>query len=261
MKRVEGKSIGEVVDILREEYPDIRASAIRFWEANGLLQPSRFKPGKHRRYSEDDLALIRFVKGLSQVGYSLERIKKELHSAKRKIGTPQQGQIPTEFFQSQYFGKIIQRQRMMNALNLKLRLIRGMLLEEIYQPLYDAKTLNRVLEYGIDTHMLDRAEELELIRPQEEEGKKMYSASDELILRILTLITHEEKNFLENCGSLKATAEYLSEKVGIRLRFPADPFKNPTISTYKAVLYNLLFEREVLWGGEKKNRGAEEGRI
>src|SRR5580698_2506822 len=46
--------IGEVVRRLREEFPDISISKIRFLEDEGLLSPQRTRGG-YRLFSEDDL--------------------------------------------------------------------------------------------------------------------------------------------------------------------------------------------------------------
>jgi len=75
----------EALSILREEYPDINASALRFWQNEGLVEPSGETSGHHRRYNEKDLDIIRFVKDLSDFGYSLNQIREELRSVKNKI--------------------------------------------------------------------------------------------------------------------------------------------------------------------------------
>jgi MerR HTH family regulatory protein len=53
-------SIGEVLAILKPEFADITVSKIRFLEGAGLVQPDRSASG-YRKFSEDDVARLRFV--------------------------------------------------------------------------------------------------------------------------------------------------------------------------------------------------------
>src|SRR4051794_1520523 len=52
--------IGEVVRRLREEFPDISISKIRFLEDEGLLMPER-TPGGYRLFSEHDLERLETI--------------------------------------------------------------------------------------------------------------------------------------------------------------------------------------------------------
>jgi DNA-binding transcriptional MerR regulator len=53
-------SIGEVMALLKPEFPDITVSKIRFLEGAGLVHPSRSASG-YRKFSENDIARLRFV--------------------------------------------------------------------------------------------------------------------------------------------------------------------------------------------------------
>jgi MerR family regulatory protein len=53
-------SIGDVLGILKPEFPDITVSKIRFLEGAGLVQPDRSASG-YRKFSEDDVTRLRFV--------------------------------------------------------------------------------------------------------------------------------------------------------------------------------------------------------
>ncbi|MCU0271120.1 MAG: MerR family transcriptional regulator [Acidimicrobiales bacterium] len=53
-------SIGEVLGLLREEFPDITISKIRFLEAQGLVEPER-SPSGYRRFAESDVDRLRWV--------------------------------------------------------------------------------------------------------------------------------------------------------------------------------------------------------
>lgn len=58
----EGKplSIGEVINLLRDEFPDVSVSKIRFLESQGLIDPNR-SPSGYRQFDNDDLARLRFI--------------------------------------------------------------------------------------------------------------------------------------------------------------------------------------------------------
>lgn len=53
-------SIGEVLTLLREEFPDITISKIRFLESQGLIDPER-TPSGYRKFYEGDIERLRWV--------------------------------------------------------------------------------------------------------------------------------------------------------------------------------------------------------
>src|SRR5437870_543601 len=53
-------SIGEVLSLLKEEFPDITISKIRFLESQGLLDPER-TPSGYRKFYEDDVTRLRWI--------------------------------------------------------------------------------------------------------------------------------------------------------------------------------------------------------
>ena len=53
-------SIGEVLDSVRAEFPDVSISKIRFLEAEGLIQPKRTDSG-YRMFYDEDVARLRFI--------------------------------------------------------------------------------------------------------------------------------------------------------------------------------------------------------
>ena len=53
-------SIGEVLRRLREEFPDVTVSKIRYLEAEGLIEPERTASG-YRKFSPTDLERLRYV--------------------------------------------------------------------------------------------------------------------------------------------------------------------------------------------------------
>ena len=54
------RSIGEILDDLRGDFPDISVSKIRFLESQGLITPQRSTSG-YRQFSEGDLELLRWI--------------------------------------------------------------------------------------------------------------------------------------------------------------------------------------------------------
>jgi DNA-binding transcriptional MerR regulator len=53
-------SIGEVINLLREDFPDVSVSKIRFLESQGLIDPDRSDSG-YRQFVEEDVARLRFI--------------------------------------------------------------------------------------------------------------------------------------------------------------------------------------------------------
>jgi len=53
-------SIGEVINELREEFPDVSISKVRFLESQGLLAPAR-SDGGYRMFDDSDLDRLRFI--------------------------------------------------------------------------------------------------------------------------------------------------------------------------------------------------------
>lgn len=53
-------SIGEVLEVLREEFPDVTISKIRFLESQGLVQPERNASG-YRQFGDADIERLRWI--------------------------------------------------------------------------------------------------------------------------------------------------------------------------------------------------------
>lgn len=53
-------SIGEVINLLRDDFPDVSVSKIRFLESQGLVDPDRSDSG-YRQFGREDVARLRFV--------------------------------------------------------------------------------------------------------------------------------------------------------------------------------------------------------
>jgi DNA-binding transcriptional MerR regulator len=57
---IEGFTIGEVLNRLKQEFEDISISKIRFLESEGLINPDRTESG-YRKFSDDDVDRLRFI--------------------------------------------------------------------------------------------------------------------------------------------------------------------------------------------------------
>jgi DNA-binding transcriptional MerR regulator len=57
---VDGYTIGEVLNQLKDEFEDITISKIRFLESEGLIYPDRTESG-YRKFSDDDIDRLRFI--------------------------------------------------------------------------------------------------------------------------------------------------------------------------------------------------------
>jgi DNA-binding transcriptional MerR regulator len=77
-------TIGAVCTLLREEFPDISISKIRYLEDQGLLAPRR-TPGRYRLYGEEDVERLRTILRLQRDEFlPLRVIRQELASASGK---------------------------------------------------------------------------------------------------------------------------------------------------------------------------------
>ncbi|QTI67354.1 MerR family transcriptional regulator [Gordonia polyisoprenivorans] len=71
-------SIGSVLALLREDFPDVTISKIRFLESEGLISPER-APSGYRRFSQADCDRLRFVLTAQRDRYlPLKVIKEQL---------------------------------------------------------------------------------------------------------------------------------------------------------------------------------------
>jgi len=87
-------SIGEVLGILKPEFPDITVSKIRFLEGAGLVQPERSASG-YRKFSEDDVARLRFVLRAQRDQYlPLRVIRQRLADLEQVGGLAAKGALP-----------------------------------------------------------------------------------------------------------------------------------------------------------------------
>lgn len=233
----------EVLSILKVEYEDINASALRFWEEKDLVEPSREPSAHRRRYSEKDLDIIRFIRDLSNFGYSLDQIGKELSSVKNKIESKRIDEIKPELYSTTYVAKIFMHYRSRVRLAMRFKLYLDMNKSAKHIPTFKRSTLEKRLEHNTPGDFIRKVDNLGLTKPEQTNGRFLYSSCDEVILETLIYIIEEEKDFLKSCKNFIRTVEYLYKDIGLTARFAAGPLMSLDLSTYKALLYNLIQER------------------
>jgi DNA-binding transcriptional MerR regulator len=80
-------SIGEVLAVLKPEFADITVSKIRFLEGAGLVQPDRSASG-YRKFSDDDVARLRFVLRAQRDQYLPLRVIRQRLADLEQVGGP-----------------------------------------------------------------------------------------------------------------------------------------------------------------------------
>ena len=89
-------SIGEVLGLLLEEFPDVTISKIRFLESQGLIEPER-TPSGYRKFFDDDVELLRVILREQREKFlPLRVIKDRIVSGEIETGdaTPPRGAAP-----------------------------------------------------------------------------------------------------------------------------------------------------------------------
>jgi DNA-binding transcriptional MerR regulator len=81
-------SIGEVLERLRAEFPEVSISKIRFLESEGLIEPER-TPSGYRKFSHRDVERLRYVLTSQREHYlPLKVIKEHLEAIDRGLEPP-----------------------------------------------------------------------------------------------------------------------------------------------------------------------------
>ncbi len=87
-------NIGEVLGLLRPDFPDVTISKIRFLEAEGLVEPQRTASG-YRKFDHDDVQRLRYVLASQRDHYlPLKVIKDHLEAIDRGLEPPVQAGSP-----------------------------------------------------------------------------------------------------------------------------------------------------------------------
>ncbi len=70
------RSIGQVLTLVKTDFPDVSISKIRFLEGEGLLSPER-APSGYRRYSQADIDRLRYILRMQKEHYLPLRVIRE----------------------------------------------------------------------------------------------------------------------------------------------------------------------------------------
>src|SRR3989337_4123481 len=80
-------SIGEVLESLRSDFPDVTISKIRFLETEGLIAPQR-TPSGYRKFYDSDVAKLRYILELQRDHFMPLKVIRERLVAPLPEGSP-----------------------------------------------------------------------------------------------------------------------------------------------------------------------------
>jgi DNA-binding transcriptional MerR regulator len=80
-------AIGEVLTLLREDFPDVTISKIRFLESQGLIQPER-TPSGYRKFFDSDIERLRWVLRQQKERFLPLKVIKERLDSGEALGDP-----------------------------------------------------------------------------------------------------------------------------------------------------------------------------
>jgi DNA-binding transcriptional MerR regulator len=100
-EREDHRSIGEVLALLQDEFPDVTVSKIRFLESQGLIAPER-TPSGYRKFYDDDVDRLRWILRQQKDHYlplkviktRLTRIEEEGATDTAEMGGPDDVPLP-----------------------------------------------------------------------------------------------------------------------------------------------------------------------
>lgn len=82
------RSIGQVLNSMKQDFPDVTISKIRFLESEGLITPQR-APSGYRRFSADDEQRLRYILAVQKEHYlPLKVIREHLDMMDRGMAPP-----------------------------------------------------------------------------------------------------------------------------------------------------------------------------
>lgn len=90
------RSIGQVLKVLKDDFPDVSISKIRFLEGEGLISPER-APSGYRRYSDHDVTRLRYILDVQKNHYlPLKVIRENLQAMDAGVEPPAPQAPPPE---------------------------------------------------------------------------------------------------------------------------------------------------------------------
>lgn len=83
------RNIGQVLELLREEFPGVTIPKIRFWEDQGLVKPERTAAG-YRKFADEDVERLRYIARMQRDHYlPLKVIGEHLDAMDRGLEPPE----------------------------------------------------------------------------------------------------------------------------------------------------------------------------
>jgi DNA-binding transcriptional MerR regulator len=162
-------SIGELITLVHDEFPELTVSKVRFLEGQGLINPRR-SPAGYRMFSDDDVARVQYVLREQRDHFlPLKVIKSKLNAWERGDEAPSQpdtGLPPEAYFRVS--GSLLSDDELIRASGLTLRQVHDLVAEGVFEPhqladrtvVFDeedvitARAAHRLLSQGFETRHL-----------------------------------------------------------------------------------------------------------
>lgn len=162
-------SIGEVINLLKPEFPDLTVSKLRFLEGQGLIAPQRSASG-YRIFSEDDIQRIEYILKEQRDHYlPLKVIKSKLTAwelGEESPIAPEGGPPPEAYFATS--GVSLTPAELMRSSGISARQLQGLIDQDILVPyplpdgtevfrdddLAIARAAHRLLSHGLEVRHL-----------------------------------------------------------------------------------------------------------
>lgn len=162
-------SIGELIALVHDEFPDLTVSKVRFLEGQGLISPRR-SPAGYRMFSDDDVARVQYVLREQRDHFlPLKVIKSRLNAWERGDEAPDQpdtGLPPEAYFRAP--GAVLTDDELTRASGLTIRQIHDLVAEGVLEPrqlanrttvfeeedVATARAAHRLLGHGLESRHL-----------------------------------------------------------------------------------------------------------
>lgn len=156
-------TIGEVINLLRDEFPDVSVSKVRFLESQGLLAPGR-SDGGYRQFDDHDIERLRFILRQQRDHFlPLKVIKSKLTLWERgEEPTPRRGSATSGFLEQE--GEPVIRGELLRRSGLEEAQLAAVVEHGILRPGPDdvfppgavaiASELRRLFELGLEARHL-----------------------------------------------------------------------------------------------------------
>ena len=128
-------SIGKVTDLLKDEFPDLTTSKVRFLESRGMIRPAR-SPAGYRQFDQADIERLRFILQRQRDQFlPLKVIKSQLaewsRGAASSIQEPEAEDSASGWSPDDY---VLELQDIVNQANLSRKLVRELVSHNLIKP-------------------------------------------------------------------------------------------------------------------------------